>query len=496
VSLFDKALQRRPAFRRPTAWTGALALLLALLCILPTLGAPAQPSAEYRIYLPLTIKSGKPSPPPPPAHGGVFITRDTETTGAGAAVDSQGGMHFAYFIYGPLTQNLQAYYSYCPGVPASACANPAGWQTVRLGQRVDEVQLAVTPAGQPRLLIRSINEVSDRVYTYAACDSRCTQASRWAMAKVATTTDVDTLEWDLPQRSFALDHQGRPRFVYYTGGLGAPRKGAFYAYCDAGCTSSSNWSETQISLGDDYDYEIFRSPALAFTRDNQPRLVTMITMSGEGSAIHYLACDDVCDDPASWQRTYLLERGWGPLASWDLELDGNDRPRVAIYQEGLDDGSGDQLIYGWCDDDCLAEENWHGALVGLPQHDGETPDLELDQQGRPRIAYHAAGAAGLGYLWCNSACETDTAQWQQMIAEDNDALDKTFPLPVPIGCDRAGWSGGFRPTLVLDAHGNPRIGTDAHRLMRCWYEDPEDPGNPYQRTETYWHTRFVFLPQK
>jgi hypothetical protein len=496
VSLFDKVLKQRRAFPRRTAWTGALALLLALLCILPTLGAPAQPSAEYHTYLPLVMTSGTPPTPTPPARGGVVGTRVTENTGAGAAVFWKGGMHFAYFAYRPLEQNPRAYYSYCPGAPASACANPASWRTVALGQAVDEVQLALTPAGQPRLLIRSINEVSNRIYTYAACDSRCTEASRWAMAEVATTTDVDESEWDLPQRSFALDHQGRPRFVYYTGGIGDPRKGAFYAYCDAGCTTSSNWFETQISLSDGYESEIFRSPALAFTSDNQPRLVTMIFMGGEGSAIHYLACDNACDDRASWQRTFLLERGWGPLATWDLELDGNDRPRVAIYQEGLDDGSGDQLIYGWCDNDCLVEENWQGALVGLPQHDGETPDLELDQQGRPRIAYHAAGAAGLGYLWCNSACETNTAQWQQMIVEDNDVLDQTFPLPVPIGCDQASWSGGFRPALVLDAQGNPRIATDAHWLMRCWYEDPNDPGNPYQRTETDWHTRFVFLPQK
>jgi hypothetical protein len=300
----------------------------------------------------------------------------------------------------------------------------------------------------------------------------------------------------MPQRSFALDRLGRPRFVYFTGGIGDPHKGAFYAYCDAGCTASSSWSETRISLSDDFDYEIFRYPALAFTRDNQPRLVTMVFMSGEGSGIYYLACDDACDDPASWQRTYLIERGWGPLASWDLELDGADRPRVAIYQEGLDDGGGDRLIYGWCDADCLVEESWQGAEVGLPQHDGESPDLELDRQGRPRIAYHAADAAGLGYLWCNSACETNAAQWQQLIAEANDILDTTFPIPVPIGCDQAAWSGGFRPALALDAQGNPRIGTDAHRLMRCWYDDPSDPGEPYQRTETYWHTRFVFLPQR
>jgi hypothetical protein len=505
VNHFDTALKHRPAFRRHTAWAGALALLLALLFILPSLAAPAQPSAQQYVYVPLVMKGGtspNPPPPPPPAQGGVFTTRDTQTTGAGAAVDAQGGMHFAYIAYTPLEQNPRAYYAYCPGIPASACADPASWRIVTLSQRVDEVQIALSPAGQPRLLIRSIaDDYSVRVYSYAACDSRCTEVSQWAMAEVATTSDVDATDWEISQRSFALDRLGRPRFVYYTGGLGDPRKGAFYAYCDADCTANSpeepHWFETQISLSDDYSYEIIRYPALTFTQHNQPRVLAMVFANeGQQSGIFYYGCDQACGDASSWQRVYLIERGWGPLASWDLELDGSDRPRVAIYQEGLDGGGGDRLIYAWCDSKCLVEENWHGAEVGLPQHDGEDPDLELDQQGRPRIAYHAAEASGLGYLWCNAVCETNSAQWQQMIAEDNDILDQTFPLPVPIGCDQAAWSGGFRPALVLDAQGNPRIGTDAHRLMRCWYEDPNNPGHPYQRTETYWYTRFVFLPQR
>src|SRR3712207_8368415 len=36
----------------------------------------------------------------------------------------------------------------------SGCENPANWQSVALAEQVNEVQLELTPAGTPRLLIR------------------------------------------------------------------------------------------------------------------------------------------------------------------------------------------------------------------------------------------------------------------------------------------------------------------------------------------------------
>jgi hypothetical protein len=370
---------------------------------------------------------------------------------------------------------------------------------VALGAPAEEAQIALTPAGQPRVLFRVTPTDGSffHPYYYAACDTGCTSPTQWATTKVAQTSATSAEDFYMPQRSFALDSLGRPRFVYYTGDLGDPRKGAFYAYCDADCTlndpASPHWHETQISYSDGYSYEVFNYPALAFTPQNQPRVISSIY--GQQNGVHYLACDAACDDPHSWGRTYLLDRGFGPMASWDIEVDGAGRPRVVVYQEGFDDGSGDQLIYGWCDANCLDESNWAGSGVGLPQGEGEDPDLELDQQGRPRIAYHAAGAAGLGYLWCNTGCQSSAGQWQSSILEPSADLDAAFPIPVPSGCERAAWSGGFRPVLSLDAQGNPRVGSDAERMMSCFYQDPLDPNNSGTRVETFKHARFVFAPQ-
>jgi hypothetical protein len=503
VNTFGAVRQPKRAWFRRTIWAGALGLVLALLLGLPTLAAPAQQSGEFAVYLPLVRRSATaptPTPELPDERGGVFATRDVQTTSAAAAVDANGGMHFAYVGYAPMEQHPPAYYAYC--APTSSCIDPASWRSVTIGQDVEEVQLALTPAGQPRLLYRSLAaDSSVRTYSYAACDTGCTAQSQWRATAVATTSDVDALDWDLPQRSFALDHLGRPRFVYFTGGLGDPRKGAFYAYCDTDCTanpeSDPHWFETHISLSDDYGYEIVRYSALTFTQHNQPRLLAMVFADeGQQSGIFYLACDQACGDANSWQRVYLIERGWGPSASWDLELDSNDRPRLAIYQEGLEDGGGDQLIYGWCNADCLNAASWESALVGLPQHDGEDPDLELDTQGRPRIAYHSTIAATLNYLWCNNACESNQGQWTTTLVEPNETLDASFAPPVPPACDQAGWLSGYRPALALDAQGNPRIATDALRSLRCAYSDPSDPSKPPQtRIVTYRYTRFVFLPQ-
>ncbi len=490
--------------KSPPASRFFAALLRATVLVCGALAAAAAPLAaqltapqqrgEHAIFLPVAM-SGKAATPPPSGapNGGVFPQRDRRTTSSAMAVDASGGMHIAYVAYASMSEKPPAYYAYCAA--PSNCVDPSSWQRVTLGGNVEEVQIALTAAGHPRLLYRSVRENFDaRDYVYAACDANCTQPEQWSQTAVAATTYVNAMDWDLPQRSFALDAFGRPRFVYYTGGLGDPRKGAFYAACDSGCTEVSNWSETRIDRYTGNDYEIFQQPVLAITKQGQPRVLAHI-IAGENEGIHYLSCDAGCDATHKWERVFLMARGYGPLAAWDLELDATDRPRVAIYQEGGDNDTGDVLIYGWCQSNCLNEAEWRGRSAGLPRNDGETPDLELDAHGKPRIAYHQANGKGLGLAWCDANCETADGVWQSRIIESSGALDATFPLPVPNGCDQAAWSGGLRPSLALDARGDLRIGSDAQRMMRCLYVDPNDPNKPpSSRIETYQHTRYVFMP--
>jgi len=187
------------------------------------------------------------------------------------------------------------------------------------------------------------------------------------MAAVSTE-DVNT-----PQRSFALDPQGRPRFIYLDN-TAPDHRGTFYAYCDDQCLDLGAWSETKISLSNDPFYEHYYYPSLAFTDQGQPRVVGdgLYLLQGQPLAIYYLACDSNCDNSGNWERVPLFDRGSGVNVSWDLEMNGS-APRLAFYEGAQLGGAGDTLYYTWCNHDCLNADNWQGQNLGLGWSDGGIP---------------------------------------------------------------------------------------------------------------------------
>jgi hypothetical protein len=221
-------------------------------------------------------------------------------------------------------------------------------------------------------------------------------------------------------------------------------------------------------------------------------VIANVAFSGEPQGVSYLECDDNCGDIAGWNAVRLYDRGGGVAASWDLELDANDRPRVAFYQAGMEDGSGDRLFYVWCDADCLAGGSWQRITLGLGVNEGQNADLALDAQGRPRMAYRTS--AGLGYAWCNQSCTTGGAQWQRQVVETSAKLQQEFPVDWPLTCDPSAWTDPI-PSLALDAAGNPRIAYDNLSISKCYYTKPGDP-NTYSRIEKLWRSvRWLHFPQ-
>jgi hypothetical protein len=478
----------RRALRLGAALLAFLGLALAAAPSRAAEGQPASPAAVNQIYIPLTMGAGggtqPPPPPPPPATRGAFfvVEDDIRTISGGSAVDAKGGLHMVFSTFTEYANHPRAIYAYCPG-PASACADPNSWKAVALSDLVDEVQLQLTPAGQPRLLITKMREgyLQDE-YVYAECDVNCTEEGQWRSVAVVFAAGGGVFDNDNPQRSFALDPQGRPRFIFSNGwGAGYP-EGVYYAYCDDACTDADNWYGTQIYQGPQYKTLSFDYPALKFTRDGSPRVIANVAFTGESQGVSYLACDTNCGDISGWEAVRLYDRGGGVSASWDLELDANDRPRVAFYQAGLADGSGDRLYYAWCNTDCLAESGWRRSTIGLGATEGQNADLALDQQGRPRMAYKAA--AGLGYAWCNVACESGAGQWQRQVAETSAALQQDFAVAWPVTCDPSFWTDPI-PSLSLDPQGNPRIAYDNLSAARCYYQKPGDP-NTYTKIEKLW----------
>ncbi|HYN87213.1 MAG TPA: hypothetical protein VER55_01725, partial [Ardenticatenaceae bacterium] len=145
----------------------------------------------------------------------VFMDSEWKTSSASVAVDPKGGMHMAFYYYEPQAGEAPtgAGYQFC----ARNCENGANWRGVRIGEAVNEVQLALTPDGKPRVLYRATSEggLGDDFF-YAACERNCTNAAGWTSTKLfssAGTELFDIYDDDNPQRSFALDPEGRPRYI-------------------------------------------------------------------------------------------------------------------------------------------------------------------------------------------------------------------------------------------------------------------------------------------
>jgi hypothetical protein len=210
--------------------------------------------------------------------------------------------------------------------------------------------------------------------------------------------------------------------------------------------------------------------------------------------MYYLACDTACNNRDNWQRVYLFDRGSENRVSWDLEMDGN-RPRLAFYEGSQLGGGGDVLYYAWCDNNCLTKAGWQRRNLGLGSSNGKHPDLELDQQGRPRLAFIAQSGFSVNYAWCNNGCQSAQAQWQQRVVDTATGLDQAYPLARPPHCDAGLWD-SMTPVLALDPAGNPSIAYDAAYHTRCWYDDPNDNQGPFLDFWQLWHSvRVNYFPQ-
>lgn len=321
-------------------------------------------------------------------------------------------------------------------------------------------------------------------FFYASCDQNCTNVNNWTVIYLLSnhgTSTFDISDNITPQRYFTLNPQGRPRFVYQDNNyfyLEPDHLGSYYVYCDSGCTQASNWYETRITLAAQYDYEVIKYPSLTFTGDGRPRpLADLIPLSG-GDGIYYFACDVACGDGDHWQRVGLYQRGSGTSASWDLDLDSANRPRFAFYQ-GEGSSSGEKLHYAWCNDNCLNAAAWGNVEVGLGLKNGENPDLEIDQQGRPRVAYIMQGGGGTGYAWCTGNCESQQPQWQHKVLDTATSLEADYPVALPVTCDVGMWD-SIAPVLAFNPAGQPRMAHDAAYDGRCWIDDDPTDNKPPQ----------------
>lgn len=460
---------------------------------------------------PPTTPTTSPTPPQQGSGGALYPMTAIKTASAAARVDTNGVMHAAFVHFVPQADKPAAVYGVC-AAGGNDCTNAANWSFVQLTDQAAEVQLALTAAGQPRLLIVGSSKVypAGKDYIYAECDDGCGNVANWATTRVLSsdgTAIFDTLDQHAPQNYFALDGQGRPRFVYQDRNflIEPDHYGAYYVSCEADCTDPQNWTQTQVGrwIRGTGLYELFTYASLTFTRAGGPRLIAKVLAQNEDGSeapagLYYYACDQGCESPGNWQRVFLTEVGGGsfPLPAWDLELDANDRPRIALF---TGDGTipngfeSNVLHYLQCDTNCMVDNSWSARPVTV-RGEGETPDLELDAQGRPRIAAIFNGS--VGYVWCDAACDAGDVQWKVQVVETPQEMKQGNPQAIPLTCDSDLWK-ALTPSLALDRDGNPRIAYDVQVDARCRFEDPDNPNEPPVTSfRRIWNSvRFEFLPQ-
>ncbi len=483
---------------------GVATLSLALAMVLVAPGRAASPSPGPDVLSsgeavgPLAPRSDsgatiEPTAPPTPQPEGprwpLFADAENKVASGTLAVDDADGIHIAYVDYIPVADGPRAHYAYCPAT--AACGAGEGWVGTELGEAVLGVMLATTPDGRPRLLIQQDGEVLEggKDYHYAACDEACDQAESWRTGYVTSTwgTEIsDAFLGNRTRRAFALDDQGNPGFVFYDRDYfhaEPDHLGGFYTWCETECTegtpTSPTWQEAYIGGGGPSDTDIYTLPALAYTSDGRPRMVVEVTTGEAGMArngIIYRSCDADCDRTASWTHTRIAERGYESDVSWDLVLDANDQPHVAFYQGSLEDSGGNRLSYLTCTADCADVDSWTSLDLGLGRGEGESPDIEIQPDGRPAISYLHSGGSGVYLARCVADC-SQPAGWRATILDTGADLEADFPVARPFTCDAGFWN-AESTRLAFDSLGRMRTVYDAGYEARCLYEDPERPDDP------------------
>ncbi len=405
------------------------------------------------------------------------------------AVDARGGQHAAYVHYaGGTGGQMPVYYAYCPAT--SDCGDAAAWQRVPIGTNETFVQMALTPGGRPRVLMHHETLATpwgggETVYTYAECDDACLAESGWRRAQVVQNQNGGaTNSADYAAHTFALDGQGRPRFVHQQA-LGT--SAAFLAGCDTACSDAAHWWQRRLPL-DAFGDRLKRS-AFTIAPDGSFHLLTTIFTTLTTEALVYLACPATCAGASDWQVSApLLDiSGNDTHRTWTLAADRAGRPRFALAYSNT-------TAYAWCDAGCNEGAGWFAQQLAFGDRPSRYPTLVLDGQDRPRLAFQEMARTGLGYAWCESGCETDAADWRYTLAEDDDVLDDALPVAPLAGCQAGAWYGGYRPALALDGQGNPYLGYDAEHLMPC-YRDPLHPEYGSDTRARWWTARVVFFPQ-
>jgi hypothetical protein len=297
------------------------------------------------------------------------------------AIDADGRPWLAYIDanYGAEPDHYGTFVTTC----ADTCTDPENWTEANVAVRIpdkyvteywDQVTLAVTPDGRPRVLgkVYALDDEGTEIEDgaglyYYECDAGCDERANWRRTRI-----IDTGSGSYPNPGWDLEvlPDGRPRVAFFAGSdMLQPSldHSLLYLWCDADCSRDANWYGHGLTAKGDGE-----SPALALTSTGKPRIAFL----GQYGDLGFLSCDVDCEsDTGQW--SLKLQESTGDAAA--------DRPTALPYT---------------CD-----AELWNGMLPRIALA-SDTPWFAYDLVVEARCLYQEFGRPEITYefheLWRGS----------------------------------------------------------------------------------------------
>jgi hypothetical protein len=386
---------------------------------------------------------------PPNAPGGDA----TNTSAPSVEIDANDGIHTVY----PAYAIGSAFYAYC----APGCTGPDQVKVVQIPTdgTVHNAMIALDGSGKPQLLLSS----AQRIY-YASCEGDCTEASSWTSTVILEHGG----EREVTGEAFALDPQGRPRFMMHTYkaylGIGQKTPETFFVQCDADCNAPDAWSVSKISS------QMWRASSLKYDTEGRAHVAMVANVDrteySSGKEVGaYAVCEAGCDTEDGWVGTAL-----GPAFESELDavsikpaislaLTKAGTPRIimlGMFEETLKRN----LTYFECDSNCTGQ-GWIGSIISDHEKLGAGLDLSLDANDHPRFVHTLDYNIALAF--CDEAsCAQETSKWDLAKVEYGGEM-KPDEIYLYDNCTVSAWF-LHSPSLALTKDGKARVGYQARDI--------------------------------